>query len=338
MADNKTSPKSSRVSVVSADGLGAESDLLDKITLRRVESEEVIDYNGRYGLFTPLTSDKEEAEEVSGENLHAIIDLMRRDIGRLKERNLELEQRLKESLRRPTRTPDDVMTAVTHSVDSLQAKLTRMANPVSDFVIREFSIETKAYVDVTPLGTIEYRFLQPGDDVDPACLSRLRMTLAPVPKEDAAGSYSGPGFTPFEDIEEIQGIGDVYKKQLNSRNIYTISDLLHAGTRARSRVELAAMLEVDHNRLGAWLGHAELLTIKDIDARAAEVLYTIGIEGLSHLAVAEPDDLAERYNQQVRTMGHAVLKPIDPAMAETWISSARLFVGRKDASRISSPQ
>lgn len=329
MADNKASSKNPRVSVVSANGLEVENDLLGKIMLKRVESEAVIDYNGRYGLFTPLTSDKEEAEEVSTENLHTIIELMRQDIGRLQERNLELEQRQHETLQQPTRTPDDVMTAVTHSVDSLQAKLAQMANPVSDFVIREFSIETKAYVDVTPLGTIEYRFLQPGDDVDPACLSQLRMTLAPVPKKDMAGSYTGPGFTPFEDIEEIQGIGEVYKKQLNSHNIYTVSDLLHAGTRVRSRVELAAMLEVDHKRLGEWLGHAELLTIKEIDARAAEVLFTIGVDGLSNLAEADPNDLADRYNQQVQKMDHAVLKSIDPDEADNWISSAKLFVGKK---------
>ncbi len=327
MANEKLPPISSRISVVTPNSLEAERELQNLSALKRVESEKIIDYQGRYGLFTPLTSDKSEAEETSEENLHAIVEIMRQDIGRLQEKNVELEEKLHQAATRPSRTPDDVMTAIGHSVDSLQAKLNRMTNPVSDFVLREFTIETKAYVDVTSLGTIEYRFVQPGDDIDPDRLSSLRLTLAPVPKKDATGSFSGPGFTPFEDIKEIQGIGEVYKEKLNLHNIYTVSDLLHAGTRVRSRVELAAMLEVDHNRLGQWLAHAELLTVKEIDARGAEVLCETGVTGLEALSRAQADTLVEKYNQFVTEKDHAVLKPIDPATAQRWINAAKAFTG-----------
>ncbi|MBI5550035.1 MAG: DUF4332 domain-containing protein [Desulfobacterales bacterium] len=329
MADSKSSTKAPRISVISANTLEADNDLLRRAVLQRTESEELIDHNGRYGLFTPLTSDKEEAGEATEDNLHAIIEIMRQDIGRLQQKNLQLEDQLRQVVIKPPRTPDDVMTAITHSVDSLQAKLAKMTNPVSDFVLREFTIETKAYVDITPLGMIEYRFIQPGDAIDPACLSQLRMTLAPVPKKEAAGSWSGPGFTPFEDIEEIQGIGEVNKKRLNSHNIYTVSDLLHAGTRVRSRVELAALLEVDHKRLSQWMSHAELLTVKEIDARAAELLFEIGISSLAGLAAAEATGLVEFYNQRVQEKGQAVLKPIDAAMVQRWIDTAKAFVGAR---------
>lgn len=327
MADEKKTIDSSRISVITPNSLETDLELRNLGILKRVESEELIDHNGRYGIFTLLTSDKTEAEATSEENLHAIVEILRQDIGRLQAKNLELEQRLRQATTQPSRTPDDVMTAISHSVDSLQAKLNQMTNPVSDFVLREFTIETKAYVEVTSLGTIDYRFVQPGDDIDPNQLSLLRMTLAPVPKKDAAGSISGPAFTPFEDIEEIQGIGEIYKEKLNRHNIYTVSDLLHAGTRVRSRVELAAMLEVDHKRLGEWLSHAELLTVKEIDARAAEVLFDIGITGLEALSQAQADALSEKYNHDVAEKDLAVLKPIDLATAQRWISAAKTYTG-----------
>ncbi len=44
-------------------------------------------------------------------------------------------------------------------------------------------------------------------DVDPNRLSRIRMSLVPLPRETTAGAWSSPAFTPFRDIEEIQGIG-----------------------------------------------------------------------------------------------------------------------------------
>jgi len=77
------------------------------------------------------------------------------------------------------------------------------------------------------------------------------------------------------------------------------------------------------------VSHAELMTIKGIDGRAAEVLANIGITSLSKLADQDTQALLETYNAEVKTLGHASVLPVTQERLETWISSARLYVGSK---------
>ncbi len=298
----------------------------DMVGLRKVAADDIIMVDGKYGLFTPLTS-AETAE--SDLNLEEIIEVLRAELATTKQQNAQLRQQLEEATKKPPRTPDDFVTAIKHSVDSLQGKLSEMQNPISDFVVSEFNIDTRVFVDVTELGTINYRFIQPGDDLDPMMLSRLNLKIQPVPKETTVGTFDRINFSPYSDVDDIQGIGEVYKSKLKERNIYTVSDLLHVGTRARARVELSSMLEVEQEKLAHWLGQAELMTVRDIDGRAAEVLAEIGIDSLAQLAVQDKTDLTSAYNEKVAQKDHEVLKPIEETRAASWILSAQTYVGRQ---------
>jgi len=204
-----------------------------------------------------------------------------------------------------------------------------MKNPVCNFAIRELTIETNVHVEVTALGTINYRFVELHDDIDPAKLSKLNFSIVPLPKEGTAGSWTRSDFTPYDDIEEIQGIGDAYKRKLNAQNIYTVSDLLNASTRVRSKIELGAMLGVDHSRLTEWVAHAELMTVRSINGQNAEVLYESGIADLSTLADKEPFQVVDAYNARVTKRNQANLKPITETTAQDWIKAARAFCGIK---------
>ena len=296
----------------------------DTLGLRKTAPEDIIMVDGKYGLFTPLT-DGENAELESNHNLSDIVEVLRQEVVSVKQQNIELKEKLRLSTEKPARTPDDFVTAIQHSVDSLQSKLSNMKNPISDFVVSEFNIDTRVFVDVSQFGTIDYRFVQPGDDIDSELLSRLTLKIQPVPKQTQAGSYDHTNFTPYADVDEIQGIGDAYKEKLKSRNIYTVSDLLHVGTRVRSRVELASMLGVEHRSLGEWLGHAELMTVKNIDGRSAEVLFEVGVNNLETLATEQPDELLTRYNKRVAEENHASLKPATQEQVEGWIKAAKLY-------------
>ena len=300
----------------------------DTLGLRKVASEDIIEFDGKYGIFTPLTNGQGNEIE-SNRNLNDIVEVLRQEVVSVKQQNLELKEKLLQSNSKPARTPDDFVTAIQHSVDSLQGKLSDMKNPISDFVVSEFSLDTRVFVDVSPFGTIDYRFVQPGDDIDPSLLSQLTLKIQPVPKQTQTGSYDLTNFTPYADVDEIQGIGDVYKEKLKTHNIYTVSDLLHAGTRVRSRVELAALLGVEHRSLGEWLSHAELMTVKTIDGRASEVLYEVGVNNLETLALEKPDELLTRYNQRVVEKDHASLKPATQEQVDTWIKAAKLYTGKK---------
>jgi len=312
------------------------------LNLQPVDEQSLIQHEGKTGIFVPLTKDEQASDSESQKNLLEVLVLLKKRVKELEAEKKDLQQQLKMATEKPARTPDDFVTAISHSVDSLQAKLADMNNPTSNFVVRDFKIDTKVFMDVTALGTVDYRFIQPGDEVDANKLTNISLSLAPTPKQNTLGSYSHPDFTPFEDINEIQGIGEVYKDRLKEKNIYTVSDLLHAGTRVRSKVELASMLEVDHRKLGEWLSHAKLLTVKEIDGRSAEVLVDLGIVSLEDLAQQSAESLTATYNERVEIVDHDVLKPIEVAKAQKWINAAQTYVGKpRDVSatpEVTSPQ
>lgn len=300
------------------------------MNFRPVGKESFIVHEGTRGLFTPLAAAAGGNRiDPNGEaNLEEIIAALKQELARVQKENEQLKGQIKAMRASSSRPPDDFASAVSHSLDTLQSRMTQMANPVTDFVVREFSVEAKVHIDVTPLGTFEYKFIDPGEDVDPQKISRIGMTIVPVPKQTAAGSWTRPDFTPFLGVEEIQGIGENYRKLLNKHQIFTVGDLLTAGSRVRSSVELASMLKVDRERLGHWLSHAQLLTVRDVDGRTAEVLFASGIKGLKDLAELTPEELVKTFNERVTKLGHKNLKHITPAQAETWIKTAQSYIGR----------
>jgi len=257
-----------------------------------------------------------------------VVQVLRDEVVRLHNANLALEDKLKQVIAAQHRTPDDFATAISHSVDSLQSRLYDTKNPVSRFALKEFEIEANVHVSVSSLGTVDYRFLEPEEAVDPNRLSKIKMNLVPLPRETEEGSWTSPAFTPFQDIEEIQGIGEIYQRRLNTHNIFSVSDLLNAGTRLKSRTELASMLEVDRKDLALWLSHAELMTVKEVDGRKAEVLHELGIDSLQSLAARQADELLESYNAKVQELDRKTLKPVDESEVKRWIEAARAFAGK----------
>jgi predicted flap endonuclease-1-like 5' DNA nuclease len=257
----------------------------------------------------------------------------RQQIASLTQQKTALHEQLREKIVRSSRMPDDFASAVGHSIDTIQTRLAGLSNPVTDFAVREFSIDARVAVNVTPMGTVEYRFIQPGESIDPAAISNLSMTVVPVPKQSAAGAWLPTEFTPTVGIEEIPGVGRQVRAHLNDQGIFTVADLVHAGSRVRSSVELAALLDVDRARLAEWLAHAELLTIRDIDGGMSGVLFEIGVRTLDALAAAQPEELAARFNQQLVRTGRKRVQPVDAAAVTPWIRTARAYVGRQAAAQ-----
>lgn len=257
----------------------------------------------------------------------------RQQIASLTQQKTALHEQLRDKIVRSSRMPDDFASAVGHSIDTIQSRLAGLSNPVTDFAVREFSIDARVAVNVTPMGTVEYRFIQPGESIDPAAISNLSMTVVPVPKQSAAGAWLPTEFTPTVGIEEIPGVGRQVRAHLNDQGIFTVADLVHAGSRVRSSVELAALLDVDRARLAEWLAHAELLTIRDIDGGMSGVLFEIGIRTLDALAAAQPEELAARFNQQLVRTGRKRVAPVDAAAVTPWIRTARAYVGRQAAAQ-----
>lgn len=254
-------------------------------------------------------------------------------VGDLTLENVTIRKQLETKIRRSSRMPDDFASAVGHSIDTIQSRLAGLSNPVTDFAVREFSIDAKVAVNITPMGTVEYRFIHPGESIDPAAISNLSMTVVPVPKQSQAGSWVPTEFTPSVGVEEIPGVGRQMRTRLNEQGIFTVADLVHVGSRVRSSVDLAALLAVERARLAEWMAHAELLTIRDIDGGMSGVLYEIGIRTLDALAAVQPEELAARFNNQLARTGRKRVAQVSAATVTPWIRTARAYVGRQAAAQ-----
>ncbi len=301
--------------------------LAERANFLSIGDDRLVAIDGVHGLFTPIaTADAKDAD--SAKNLLEVVAVLKREVAALRDRNLALEQELAALRAGAARTPDDFASAVKHSLDSLQARLSETTNPVSNFVVREFSLEAKVAVDVSPLGVIDYRFVKPGESIDPSRLSKLALTIVPTPKPSSAHSFTATEFTPQVGVEQVQGIGEAWGKRLNAQGIYTVGDLVSAGSRVRSQAELAALLQVDRERLADWLAQAELLTVRDIDGRSAELLARTGAAGLEALATQTPETLTEAFNAENARKSDGRAPALTVEAAKLWIDTAKAWTGR----------
>ena len=284
--------------------------------------------NGQLGVFTPLThAAGAPADPNADKNLDVVIASLRAEIAKLQQEKQGIQGRLDTLLSKAT-APEDFGTALQQSVDKLQTLLSSMTNPVSNFAVKEFQLETNVEVTVTPLGTVEYRFIPFDQKADPAALSRITVQLVPVPKQTTAKTFTSQ-FQPQVSIAAIEDLTAEQKALLHTSGLDTVGDFLSVGTRARSSVELTALLKVDRAKMAGLLASASLLTLKGVDGPRAAVLIAAGIDSLEKMAGLNPDDLVKRFTDQRTAMKRNDAAPLDAAEAAAWIAAASAFLGSK---------
>jgi len=298
--------------------------------LKPAASEELLRVGDRYGLFIPLTdtSSTTPGTGTSADNMHAIVEALQKRINELTNENMSLKQQIEE-ISKPAHSPDDFARALQHSLDTIQSRFSAMSNPISDFALKEFKLDSTVRIEVNKVGLIEYRFIQPGEQVREQEISRISINAVPLPKQQTSGTMSRPSFTPLMGVEDIDGVGDKYRSIFNAHQIYTINDLLTTGTRVKNRVELSAMLGMDRKALDNWISQASLMTIRDVEGRDARVLFDIGITSLELMAEETPATLIKKFNTRAQTKGYSSIRPLTEERAAEWISTASQFVGKK---------
>ena len=247
----------------------------------------------------------------------AELDLIRKE-------NLALKAQLEQL--DPGSPAADLAHALKGSLDDLQQTCSAMNNPVSDFAVKEFSLQANVVMRIDGLGQAHYRFLRPGENVDERAVSRLSISLVPLPKQTPQGQLLANGGD-LIDIEAIDGIGDANRKLLNQRGIYSIADLLKTSTRVRSRAELSALLGIERQKLSSWLDQAELMAVKDIGEQGAKVLAKSGVTSLGALAQQEPEALDTIVKKKLSAEAAKRLGPLDAQRLKTWIDSAQGTIG-----------
>jgi hypothetical protein len=298
-----------------------------RLDLDRVGVDRIVTVDGRPGLFTPLVG-ADPTDAHSSENLEKIVDVLRQQVAQLQSENAALTAKLAE-LQSPARSSDDLAAGLQRSLDSLQQQLGEMANGVTNFAVREFALESKVHVDVTELGTIGFRFVQPGEDVNAAALSTVSLTVVPVPKP--AADPAPPAADPA--VDSIDGLSPAQVRSLRAAHVSTVSSFRQIATRARTSASLVSLLGVDRATLGRYTLLAGLLTVPGLDRTKAAVLYDAGLTDVPALAAADPADLVKRYARAAKARRDGDAFRPTAAEAAVWIAAAgRLVAGRGEPS------
>lgn len=300
---------------------------LDNATVVRLGGDRVVTVAGVTGLFTPITSGSDQP--LGGDerkNLLAIVDQLKREVSELQSRNLQLQADLDLLRQRPS-APDDFASGVQQSLDELQQRMGNMRNGTSNFAVREFKLDASVFVQVSPLGSIEYRFVQPGDQVDAASLSRIAMQVVPLPKDSLAGVWTPNLFQPDVPLAALPEIGADSVRRLEAAGLYSIGEFLQVGTRARAQAHLEALLGVQRTRLALWAQQALLMTLRGVGGASALVLLEAGLDSFERLAAVPPLALAAAFEAARARRPDVGAPALDLDMAALWVRGARQYLG-----------
>jgi Domain of unknown function (DUF4332) len=272
-------------------------------------------------VFTPLVG-ADPRDVPSTDNLQKVVDVLKSEVGRLQVENEELSAKVAD-LSVPSRSTDDFAAGLQHSLDVLQNRLSTMGNEVSNFAVREFQLESKVLVDVTPVGTIGFRFVQPGDQVDAATLSTLNVTVVPVPKPLPEEVVAVPLAPANPGVEAIEGLTEPQVTALRSNHIGTVSEFRRAATETTATATLVSLLGVDRDALGRFTLLAGLLTVPGIERRHAAILFDAGFTDVPSLAATTPAALVRAYAKAAAA--HADDDGTRPTKADAaaWIEAAK---------------
>lgn len=295
------------------------------LDLTRVGPDQIVTVDGKPGLFTPLSG----ADPVgTTSNLEQIVDTLRAQVAQLQSDNAALNLKITQ-LQGPARSSDDVAAGVQHALDGLQDRLSSMTNAVSDFAVREFSLQSKVHVDVTALGTIGFYFVQPGEDVNPDVLSTLSLTIVPVPKpapDPAAPPVAAPSEAGVDaDVDEIDGLTPDQLAVLRRNHVATARAFRATATRATAAASLISMLGTDREALGRFTMLAGLLEVPGVDRVRAARLYAAGITDVATLAASSAAEVAKAYAAAARRAKD--LETPSAAQIQEWIGAARRLTG-----------
>jgi hypothetical protein len=296
---------------------------LPNVTFEPIAPQQIIKVKGRTGVFTPIAVD-DATQPRSTENLLKMLDVLRRQVVQLQDENAKLRAQIAST---PPRSADDVATAIQRSVDSLQSKLLEMDNPVTNFALREFSLESRVRIDVTELGTLGFHFVQPDEQVNASSLSTLSVTLAPVPKQPEPGevivTQPGPA------IDSLPGLTPKQAATLRANHVHTARDLVTVATRASATAALTGLLGVDRRTLGRHLKLAALLTLPSVDVDRAEVLAGARLGTVAAIAAAQPDRIVDRYATAAAKLARDDGWRPSLELAAQWVATAQALEAQR---------
>lgn len=92
-------------------------------------------------------------------------------------------------------------------------------------------------------------------------------------------------------IEEIEGIGQVYGAKLGNASIKTVEGLLKAGATRSGRKKIAEESGISEEKILDWVNMADLFRIKGVASQFAELLKASGVDTIKELRNRNAENL-----------------------------------------------
>ena len=96
------------------------------------------------------------------------------------------------------------------------------------------------------------------------------------------------------DIQDIEGIGEIYAEKLKGTGVQNTDDLLAKGGTPKGREKLAASTGLTENQILEWVNRADLHRINGIGSEYADLLETAGVDSVAELAQRNAENLADK--------------------------------------------
>lgn len=123
-------------------------------------------------------------------------------------------------------------------------------------------------------------------------------------------------------VEDIEGIGPVYAKQLQDAGINTSDALLEAAGPKAGRDALEASTGISGKLLLEWVNACDLMRIDGIGAQFSDLLEAAGVDSAAELAQRNAANLANTFLELNAARATTRRAPTE-AMVADWIEQAK---------------
>ena len=125
-------------------------------------------------------------------------------------------------------------------------------------------------------------------------------------------------------IEDVEGIGPVFREKLHAANIQATEDLLREGKTSAGRTRLSEAAGISTTMLLEWINHADLMQIDGVGSEYADLLEDAGVDTVAELARRNAANLTA-VMKDFNTGKEAVRRTPTLESVAAWIAQAKLL-------------
>ena len=123
-------------------------------------------------------------------------------------------------------------------------------------------------------------------------------------------------------LEQVEGIGFKYAKDLRKVGVRSTASLLEKGATPAGRKQIAAASGIGSALILEWVNHVDLFRIKGVGEEYADLLEEAGVDTVVELAQRVPDNLHGKI-LEINARKKLVRRPPSKKMVGDWIKQAK---------------